>query len=177
MPDLPQPTPASEQLEDFFTEKVEPLIEKAEAFGAPTSKEYCEALVKTCQEISAMIGDIEDRVAKANEPLIKRHKEVLAAKDALIEPLNEVISKLFKLLDDSPWKDEKFEGLQHRGLVKFEVTDPKQVPLQYLQPDMKAIGAAIRKTGGAIPIPGVRAWTETIKVVRQSQQEGEKGEA
>lgn len=49
-----------------------------------------------------------------------------------------------------------------RKAMKFEVIDPKLVPAEYLMPDEKKIGAAVRAKLVA-SIPGVKIWEEIIQ--------------
>ncbi len=51
---------------------------------------------------------------------------------------------------------EKISGISYKEDWTAEVTDKKLVPLEYLEPNMKALEAIAKATKGAIQIPGVK---------------------
>jgi len=56
---------------------------------------------------------------------------------------------------------EKSEGIRTITNYKFEITDPSQIPAEYLTPDEQKIGRVVRATKGEITIPGVKIYSET----------------
>jgi hypothetical protein len=51
----------------------------------------------------------------------------------------------------------KTAGISYRTVWEFEIVDETAIPREWLVPDQKAIGGAIRSTQGKISIPGVKA--------------------
>jgi hypothetical protein len=54
----------------------------------------------------------------------------------------------------------KVIGVQTRDVWKFEVTDPTQVPRQYLVVDESKIRKIVGAMKGDTQIPGVRVWSD-----------------
>ena len=52
---------------------------------------------------------------------------------------------------------EQPKGTSYRTVWEFEVTCVEAIPREWMVPDLKSIGGAIRSTQGKINIPGVRA--------------------
>ncbi len=52
---------------------------------------------------------------------------------------------------------EKTSGISYRTVYEFEIVDVEQIPREWMVPDLKAIGGAVRSTQGKINIPGVKA--------------------
>ena len=51
-------------------------------------------------------------------------------------------------------------GLQRRVIWRYEITDPAQVPREYLTVDHAKLGGVVRALKGAVAIPGVRMWAD-----------------
>lgn len=60
----------------------------------------------------------------------------------------------------------KVEGVGARTNWKFHITDPMQVPREFLLPDMVKIGQVVRAMKGGTKIPGVKAYPDTSVSVR-----------
>jgi len=60
---------------------------------------------------------------------------------------------------------EKIEGITPRTIWKFEITDEKLIPREYLLVDEKRIGQIVRAMKQDTVIPGVRAYAETSLAV------------
>lgn len=57
-------------------------------------------------------------------------------------------------------------GISTREVWRFEVTDPAQVPREYMSVDERKIGAVVRALKNQAGIPGVRVWCEQVVVAR-----------
>jgi hypothetical protein len=51
----------------------------------------------------------------------------------------------------------KVGGISQRIVWEFEIVDEQAIPREWLVPDLKAIGGAVRSTSGKVIIPGVKA--------------------
>jgi hypothetical protein len=56
----------------------------------------------------------------------------------------------------------KVEGVGTQSVWKFQVTDPDLIPREYLEIDVKRIGAVVRAMKQATNIPGVQVFEEKI---------------
>lgn len=56
----------------------------------------------------------------------------------------------------------KLAGVSMRDKWFFEVTNVNQIPLEYMVPDLKAIGGIVTSLGGKTKIPGIRVWAEKV---------------
>lgn len=54
----------------------------------------------------------------------------------------------------------KIQGVSTRQVAKFEITDPSQLPREYLMPDEKKIRGVVNALKAGASIPGVRVWLE-----------------
>jgi hypothetical protein len=52
---------------------------------------------------------------------------------------------------------EKTSGISYRTVYEFEIVDAEAIPREWMIPDLKAIGGAVRSTQGKINIPGIKA--------------------
>jgi hypothetical protein len=55
---------------------------------------------------------------------------------------------------------QKAAGTQERIVWKYKITDVNQIPREWMIPDEKAIGAAIRSSSGKVKIAGIEAYSE-----------------
>ncbi len=58
------------------------------------------------------------------------------------------------------------QGASFREIWKFEITDAKALPREYLIPDETRIGQVVRALKKDCSIPGVRIWSEKILATR-----------
>lgn len=54
----------------------------------------------------------------------------------------------------------KVQGISTRSVWRFEITDPKAIPREYLMVDEQKIGKVVRALKGDTEIPGVRVYEE-----------------
>ena len=57
---------------------------------------------------------------------------------------------------------EKPKGIATQSVWKFRVDDKAKLPLEYVEPNMTAIGGVVRSLKGATNISGVTVWEEKI---------------
>lgn len=60
----------------------------------------------------------------------------------------------------------KVDGVSTRQVTKFRIVDPYKIPLQYMIPNEKAIGAHGRNLGSQASMPGVEFYQEDVVSVR-----------
>lgn len=129
-------------------ERLAELQRKAEA----KAREEAEALRRQAEEaesagraaeaarLSAKAEKVEDRAAEKVEDLQLREAMVVAP----------VVER------ETP----RIAGTSFREVWKFEVTDPAQVPRQYLAVDEAKVRKVVQALKGDAEIPGVRIWSE-----------------
>ena len=63
---------------------------------------------------------------------------------------------------------EKPQGITTQDAWLFRVTDSSKIPLEYMEPNLKAIGAVVRALKEATKIPGIVVYSEKRMSVRSS---------
>lgn len=63
---------------------------------------------------------------------------------------------------------QQTQGISTREVWRFEITDPKALPREYLTPDLVRIGKVVQACKGETNIPGIRVFSEKIIAARGS---------
>jgi len=61
---------------------------------------------------------------------------------------------------------QKIDGVSFPDNWTFEITNEKEIPIEFMTPDLKKIGAYVKMHKGKYPVPGCRIWND--KQVRVS---------
>lgn len=109
-----------------------------------------------------------ERMAKAQEQMDKG--DLKACEQTLAAPLAPVVARVE--MTEAP----KVAGLSFKDKWFFEVTNVNEIPLEYMVPDLKAIGGVVTALGSKTNIPGIRIWSEKI-VSGRTRPANDNGEA
>jgi len=116
--------------------------------------------------------DFDEQIDAAHKEAIKQahqsHKAALAIPKKLKEETDVIAANVRTHLEvyASNPANELPDGVFRRKTYIVTVTDPGLVPSQFLAPDLGMITAVIKRTEGAIKIPGVEFVEETGITVR-----------
>jgi regulator of protease activity HflC (stomatin/prohibitin superfamily) len=128
---------------------------EADAILADKTAEYRRGVAEAAREQQARL----DRLAALRQAQADAEAAELGVDALRVIPLAAVL--------EAPAKSVATEAgskVTFRRTVHFEIADEMLVPREYLIPDERKIGAAVR--AGVDPIPGVRVWTTEEPVVR-----------
>lgn len=101
-----------------------------------------------------------ERIAKAQEQMDKG--DLKACEQTLAAPLAPVVVRV-----ETP-EAPKLAGVSMRDKWFFEVSNVNEIPLEYMIPDLKAIGGVVTALGAKSNIPGIRIWSEKVVSGRSS---------
>ncbi len=136
-------------------------VEEAEAIARRAVAKYREE-----QEAAkaAAIKEEEERRALEQTALEVTAESAIAAGD--LEEAKAIYRDLHQLMKEpSVQVTPKVEGVTFREIWRFEITDEKALPREYLTPDLKKIGGYVSAMKGESNIPGVRVWAEKVVAV------------
>lgn len=57
---------------------------------------------------------------------------------------------------------EKPKGIATQSVWRFKIVDESKIPLEYMEPNITAIGGVVRSLKGGCNIPGVQVWEDRI---------------
>jgi hypothetical protein len=106
------------------------------------------------------------RIAAAAEA--ERRGDVAAAQKLIEEPVVVTAPAPRPMFTPPPvaTAPPKVQGVSFREEWTYEVTDPAQVPREYLMVDEKKLGQVVRAMGSTCRIPGVRVYSRTVTSAR-----------
>jgi hypothetical protein len=128
-----------EDQERAWREKQEAARKEAEALAQKAAKEKNEA---KRAEMEAQAAKARQEEAKAQEKADERAQQA---------------QEVFVPVEAVEKTTEQPKGTSFRTVWEFEIVDVNAIPREWMIPDTKTIGGAIRSTQGKINIPGVKA--------------------
>lgn len=138
--------------------------EAAEVARKERERLEAEARAREGAERKRLEREAEDRrLAEASEAEARGDAETAARLlDAPLEPVFVAPAAPVFMPPPAP-ETAKVEGVSFRESWDFELVDERNLPREYLTPDLKKIGAVVRAMKGETKIPGVRVWsTKTV---------------
>ena len=133
-----------------------------------------EACLKLLSVVKALEGQIEDAFGPAVKAAHEAHKQILAARGAHSDVLEEA-EKLIRAavnrwvsLQKEAGEDAGMAGVTTRNTWKYVVEDLSQVPREFLMLDEKKVTAVVKAMKGQTAIPGIRAFEEASIAVKRS---------
>lgn len=109
-------------------------------------------------EAAARKAEEEKRLADAQQMQDQGHTE--AAEEILAAPIAPVLTS-------APAPKPKAASVTLSKVWKYEITDEKLIPREYLTIDESKIGRVVKAHSGTIQIPGVRIYAEDVAVKRR----------
>jgi hypothetical protein len=127
-------------------------------------------------KINAYLSAEKERIKQAEEEAFRKAKEEadkLATQADFLDKMGDlktavdIRSEADKSLQaDFTIEKVKIKGLSTKETYKFKITNEALIPREYLIPDEKKIGEAVRKSKGNISIEGIECYTEDVLAVR-----------
>ena len=146
-------------------EQAETIVKRAvSVYFAAEEKKRLEVEAEAKKKL-AEAAKIEDAgIALAEEAIAKGDQEgAMKVIETAAAVSQEIIAQVAL-----PPKKPQYNGISGRKEWKFQVMDKAKLPMEYLVPDMAAIGKTVRALGDKARIPGIRVWQETGVSVRIS---------
>jgi len=146
-------------------EQAENIVKRAvSVYFAAEEKKRLEIEAEAKKKL-AEAAKIEDAgIALAEEAIAKGDQEGAMQAVETASVVSQGIVAQIALPPEKP----KFNGIAGRKEWKFQILDKAKLPMEYLTPDMAAIGKTVRALGDKARIPGIRVWQETGISVRTS---------
>lgn len=160
---------SQKQVKDFFAESKQKAAEAHKAICANEN-----SMLKPLQESEALLKDkmsafwqAQERIRieaerKAAEEAEKLNAEAVAAiEDGNEEKAQELaMQSAMKAAEVQVSAPQKVAGISVREVWKWEVTDIKAVPREYLVVNEQALNGIAKSAKDTLPIPGIRFYAE-----------------
>lgn len=111
-------------------------------------------LKKKLDKLSATVRSKISRYVTEKEAAARREAEERALAAAVATNDSSFLEMVPEKVEATP----EIAGVSYATIIDFEITDPVAIPEQYKIIDEKAIRAAVRASGLATKIPGVRVY-------------------
>jgi len=144
-------------------------LARAESIIKPKIAEYSAGQERIRKEEELRIQREEaERVRKIEEERLKKAEELEENGDA--EAAEAVLSEPAPaaVVAEQPKAPTKVSGVAIKKVWKFRVIDVIKLPKEYMIPDEKLIGQAVRRDKDACSIPGVEVYSEDSVAARSN---------
>lgn len=149
--------------------KFEDPIIQAERMVKPKIGAYLQEQERIRREAEEAARRAEWERKRAEEEVLRKAMEAEAKGKA--KEAKKIIEEAAKIEQTAPAlpiipQRQQTQGITMREVWKFEITDSKLIPREYLMPDIVRIGKIVQACKGETSIPGIRVYSEKIIAAR-----------